>query len=140
MAHIGRRKAPLLSDAEASRTDSSAPWVAGLLLGVGGLTDVGAYALSESPFGTFDQGGNVREWIESHGPPVGEERILRGGDWDGAPGNLASSVYAMADPMFSFDFVGFRVASRLPEPGAAALGTTSLAVLAGLAQRRRRTR
>ena len=29
------------------------------------LTDVGAYTLSSSPYGTFDQGGNVWEWNES---------------------------------------------------------------------------
>jgi formylglycine-generating enzyme required for sulfatase activity len=26
--------------------------------------DVGAYALSDSPYGTFDQGGNAWEWNE----------------------------------------------------------------------------
>ena len=31
---------------------------------VGALTDVGAYALSDSPYGTYDQGGNVWEWNE----------------------------------------------------------------------------
>ena len=34
---------------------------------VNALTDVGAYALSASPYGTFDQGGNVAEWNEQIG-------------------------------------------------------------------------
>ena len=29
------------------------------------LTDAGAYTLSGSPYGTFDQGGNVQEWNET---------------------------------------------------------------------------
>jgi formylglycine-generating enzyme required for sulfatase activity len=29
------------------------------------LTSVGAYRLSPSPYGTFDQGGNVYEWIDT---------------------------------------------------------------------------
>jgi formylglycine-generating enzyme required for sulfatase activity len=32
---------------------------------VGGVTEVGAYALGRSTFGTFDQMGNVKEWLES---------------------------------------------------------------------------
>jgi formylglycine-generating enzyme required for sulfatase activity len=32
---------------------------------VGASTNVGAYALSDSPYGTYDQGGNVSEWNET---------------------------------------------------------------------------
>ena len=50
---------------------------------VNALTDVGAYRLSVSPYGTFDQGGNVYEWTEQKN---GEDRGLRGGNWYGGAG------------------------------------------------------
>jgi formylglycine-generating enzyme len=44
------------------------------------MTDVGAYQNSGSPYGTFDQGGNVYEWNESL---LGNRRGVRGGSWQG---------------------------------------------------------
>lgn len=45
--------------------------------GVGGiLTDVGAFSLANSFYGTFDQGGNVLEWNDE---VIGSGRGLRGG-------------------------------------------------------------
>jgi formylglycine-generating enzyme required for sulfatase activity len=42
------------------------------------LTPVGAYVNASSPYGTFDQGGNVMEWVES---PAGRDRRgIVGGD------------------------------------------------------------
>jgi len=90
---------------------------------VGGLTEVGAYASSDSPYGTFDQGGNVREW--------NEQRVLilyrgvRGGGWDSA--GLATYSNSTVHYEYGWDDVGLRVASLVPEPG------TSLLVAAGLA-------
>jgi formylglycine-generating enzyme required for sulfatase activity len=43
------------------------------------LTDVGAYNLSVGPYGTFDQGGNVREWTETYDDL--STRVMRGGDF-----------------------------------------------------------
>jgi formylglycine-generating enzyme required for sulfatase activity len=57
----------------------------------GSLTDVGAYALSDSPSGTFDQGGNVFEWheqIKTSIPTLG--RGARGGAWYNGPSGLAA--------------------------------------------------
>jgi formylglycine-generating enzyme required for sulfatase activity len=89
----------------------------------GALTDVGAYALSDSPSGTFDQGGNVFEWHEEI--KFTSVRGLRGGAWNCTPSSLAASYSNSGSPAFGGDFIGFRVAS-IPEP------STGLLVLAGL--------
>ena len=47
---------------------------------VGAVTDVGAYTGSASPYGTFDQGGNVLEWNEQI--VSGSDRGVRGGSWN----------------------------------------------------------
>jgi formylglycine-generating enzyme required for sulfatase activity len=89
------------------------------------LTDVGAYMLSDSFYGTFDQGGNVYEWNEAL--IDGSSRLLRGGVWNGGSVLLAASGRLhYYDPSFENAInVGFRVAS-IPEPG-------SLVMLLGIA-------
>ena len=92
---------------------------------VGDLTTVGAYVDSTSPYGTFDQGGNVWEWNESLFPatPV-DRRGMRGGaaffDRRRGLGLSASSLH----PNFLLTLTridnGFRVAT-VPEPSSAAL-------------------
>ena len=98
----------------------------------GSLTDVGAYALSDSPSGTFDQGGNVWEWHEQI--KSGSFRGLRGGAWIVYPSYLAAGSSDYDFPSAEGSFVGFRVAS-IPEPSTALL---VLAGLGGLALRHRR--
>lgn len=105
------------------------------------LTDVGAYSVSLSPYGTYDQGGNVGEFVEtvlwSHLNFITNDRGLRGGSALGSHfamwsiGNRNSFIW----PWEEYSFFGFRVAS-IPEPSSAAL-----LVLAsvGLWQRRKRT-
>jgi sulfatase modifying factor 1 len=83
------------------------------------LTDVGAYTLSNSPYGTFDQGGNVWEWNETL--ISGSDRGLRGGDFGDAFNFLHASSRDGGDPTFHFNFLGFRVASIVPEPSTLAL-------------------
>ena len=88
----------------------------------GALTDVGAYTLSMSPSGTYDQGGNVFEWNESIpagslSPPGTSLRGNRGGSWQHDASFLASSN--LNDGGYPTDedrYIGFRVAS-IPEPG-----------------------
>jgi formylglycine-generating enzyme required for sulfatase activity len=85
-------------------------------------TDVGAYTLSSSPYGTFDQGGNVNEWNETL--YFSRDRGIHGGNWSDSDG-LATSLHASYrnydDPERFFDLIGFRVAS-IPEPSTLLLG------------------
>lgn len=96
------------------------------------LTDVGAYSLATSPYGTFDQGGNVLEWNEA---VIGSSfRGLRGGAWLGASIFLHAVFQDSFVPAREFGFVGFRVAT-VPEPSTTLLG--ALAAV-GLLLRRKR--
>ena len=76
-------------------------------------TVVGAYNArpSDSPCGTFDQGGNVREWNEAGLP--GLLRGVRGGSFGGGdPYNLhAENRNGATDPTVENGNTGFRVAA-----------------------------
>lgn len=77
------------------------------------LTDVGAFSLADSFYGTFDQGGSVWEWNDA---VTGSARGVRGGRWGGLESLLRASVRGGAVPAFWNSFIGFRVA-LVPEPG-----------------------
>jgi sulfatase modifying factor 1 len=81
-------------------------------------TEVGAFQNSPSPYGTFDQGGNVWEWNEK---VIGSLRGLRGGSFGCCSDGLAASNPAEIAPSQELNTVGFRVASTVPEPSAAIL-------------------
>ena len=101
------------------------------------LTDVGAYTSSPGPYGTFDQGGNVREWND-HGDPTsgGFLPFISGGSWIDNSSVLRASARVEGNPgRFSSGFHGFRVATIVPEPGA-----LPLAALAMIAPWHRRNR
>lgn len=98
-----------------------------------GLTDVGAYALSVSPYGTFDQGGNVWEWTD---PIVSSGRGVRGGAWYSTADGLAASYVQTLNPAAEFNGVGFRVVKLAPEP-ARALLVLAGGLLLGVARGRR---
>jgi formylglycine-generating enzyme len=106
-----------------------------------GVADMPASVFSAgglSAYGTMGQGGNVWEWMETAAEGINNSssyfRMLRGGAWDDEF-LLPSSGRLYDAPAFSFDSVGFRVAS-VPEPSAAVL-----MISAGmLALARRRTR
>jgi formylglycine-generating enzyme required for sulfatase activity len=97
------------------------------------LTDVGAYTASASPYGTFDQTGNVFQWNEALIDGVG--RGVRGGAWYYDASYLPSSGrYNYYPSGKNFSYFGFRVAT-IPEPS-----TGMLAIVAGCAVWWRRKR
>jgi formylglycine-generating enzyme required for sulfatase activity len=76
----------------------------------GGLTNVGAYSESFSTYGTFDQNGNVAEWIEKM---EGQNQWgLRGGSFDVNPRSMQAKHpdRNSTDCSESWNF-GFRIAS-----------------------------
>ncbi|HLA85119.1 MAG TPA: SUMF1/EgtB/PvdO family nonheme iron enzyme [Thermoguttaceae bacterium] len=76
-------------------------------------TEVGEFENSESPYGTFDQGGNLGEWNET---AIDSSRGLRGGRWAPCSLYLWAGARHYGDPTRENNGIGFRVAS-VPEPG-----------------------
>ncbi len=93
-------------------------------------TETGEFENSASPYGTFDQGGNVWEWNEAIFPNV--FRGVRGGSFHGSGSNLLSATRTGDYPAGGTVYIGFRVAI-VPEPA-----TLSLLAIGGLALIRRR--
>ena len=99
------------------------------------LTDVGAYTASDSPYGTFDQAGNVWEWTEAL--IIGSSRGVRGGSIASSLINLRSSSRFVGPPPVGISTVGFRVAT-VPEPSTAVLAIVGMIGLALYGWRRKR--
>ena len=86
-------------------------------------TVAGEFENSDSPYGTFDQGGNVWEWNEAI--MYSSYRGLRGGSFFNVDGYLHASARGIdysygSYPTLEDDDVGFRV-SEVPEPLSAAV-------------------
>jgi len=98
-------------------------------------TEVGAHENSESPYGTFDQAGNVMEW---NGAVTGSNDALRGmrggsglyGDVD----SLQASSRYFTGPGFGYANLGFRLV-QIPEP--ASMSLLALGALAIIRRRRK---
>jgi formylglycine-generating enzyme required for sulfatase activity len=71
-------------------------------------TVIGEFELSDSPYGTFDMGGNVWERNETK---VDSYRGVRGGSYLNDVSPLSSSYRLTGDPYSDSHLVGFRVAS-----------------------------
>jgi formylglycine-generating enzyme required for sulfatase activity len=85
-------------------------------------TNVGEWENSPSPYGTFDQGGNVAEMTETFYDAT--QAINRGGPYQSDHWNMQSAYRTYGNATSEHHFIGFRVASMtgvVPEPGAAAL-------------------
>ena len=82
-------------------------------------TEVGEFENSQSPYGTFDQGGNLYEWNEVL---MGDlSRARRGGGWNSDPCQLGASCRYFQRATLEYADVGLRVAS-IPESAAPILG------------------
>jgi formylglycine-generating enzyme required for sulfatase activity len=103
---------------------------------VAGITSVGSYTGSPSPYGTYDQGGNLWEWNEA--VVDGSSRGVRGGAFHVQALLTASGFRHQADPAGEDNLVGFRVVNVIPEPRTGLLLMTGLLGLAYRQRRRRR--
>ena len=100
-------------------------------------TECGAYNAmpSDSPCGTFDQGGNVWEWNEASMGVFGNARGIRGGAFQSRYGDMFADdrIHGTSPAKDGHDYLGFRV-SEVPEPA-----TLGMLALGGLAVLRRRS-
>jgi formylglycine-generating enzyme required for sulfatase activity len=97
---------------------------------VGDLTIVGSYTGSASPYGTFDQGGNVWEWNEDIVFVGFGVRGFRGGAYNSSTFDLAGIPLYGSGPTGGSPESGFRLA-MIPEPSTALLLISGLLGLAG---------
>jgi formylglycine-generating enzyme len=81
-------------------------------------TEVGAHENSDSPYGTFDQGGNVWEWTDD--VLYGSYRGRRGGSFADEGLNLRAAYRVYDSPSHEYELAGFRVV-EVPEPASIVL-------------------
>ena len=90
-------------------------------------TVVGEFENSESPYGTFDQNGNVWEYNETtwYGPHPGGPQGLLGGSFYGHENWLISTAVYGDSPPGGWQDIGFRV-TEVPEPSSLLMGGAGL--------------
>ena len=77
-------------------------------------TEVGAHENSDSPYGTFDQGGNVYEWNEA--VVYSWNRGKRGGSYGSSSGELRAARRPSDNSEYESTSTSFRVVAQVPEP------------------------
>lgn len=95
------------------------------------LYDVGSYTLSVSPWGTFDQGGNVQEWSETISGG-GSQRMWLGSSFGGSCNGTAPGSIGILVPAQELINAGFRVVRLSPTAAVPLLGPASTAGLVAL--------
>ncbi len=99
-------------------------------------TVVGEFQYSRSPYGTFDQGGNLWEWNEAI--VSGTSRGSRGGSFYAGDyvSTLQASMRGYTYPTVAYQSIGFRVAQAVPEPSSIIVLVGGLVSLLGMRRRR----
>ena len=101
---------PTQSNSDPDASGSNPPNFANFGGVFGETTPVGFLDESPGPFGTFDQGGNVREWTETNDSNTGKAmRIIRGGSWADPASAMRADESQIADPSLADDKTGFRI-------------------------------
>lgn len=105
---------------------------------LGTVAPIGSYTQSDSPYGTFDQGGNVWEINENIESGA---RTIYGGSWSSFDYYLEAgfgSPFDTSNPNNDFAGIGFRVATvAVPEASSLVLAGMGGACLLGWRMRRR---
>jgi sulfatase modifying factor 1 len=97
-------------------------------------TGVGAYELSTSAYGTFDQSGNVHEWTEDAASETA--RFNRGGSMGHSDFFLSARVRGRNNAGSEWATMGFRV-GVIPEPGSFVLLGSGAVLMLFLRRRQR---
>jgi sulfatase modifying factor 1 len=87
---------------------------------------VGVFQYSESPYGTYDQAGNVVEWTETS--TDGTTRIFRGGSFIDIASEAGAAAYQSRQPYIEDSGIGFRIIV-VPEPSTVSLLTIGCTLL-----------